>query len=454
MVAARKVLPDDVLAALGTILDPDLGRDIVSLGFVKNLAIDGGKVAFEIELTTPACPVKDRMHAAAIEAVRALPQVESVDVQMTARVRPALPTPSAALRGVRNLVAVASGKGGVGKSTVASNLAVALARTGARVGLLDADVYGPSVPTMLGEHGRPSSADGELIRPPERYGVALMSIGLLVDPQSPVIWRGPMASRAVQQLLGQVDWGERDYLLVDLPPGTGDIQLTLAQSVPLSGAVIVTTPQSLAVDITLRGLHMFERVQVPILGMIENMSTFVCSHCGQSTDVFPRGAGERAAHALGAPLLGAIPLDTAIAAAADRGEPVVSDAAIAAGVASAHAFVEIAGRLAQKISIVQESRRADRPQVTAATPKEGALELQWTNGGTSHVSYRALRLACPCAFCVDETTGQRRLDPARVPVDVHPVGPPRLVGRYALQIEWSDGHATGLFDFALLAALG
>ncbi len=294
----------DVLQALRAVIDPDLGRDIVSLGFVKNLRLDGDAVSLEVELTTPACPVKDRMRAEAEAAIRALPGVERVHIQMTARVRAAGASSLPGLKEVRNLIAVASGKGGVGKSTVAANLAIAFARAGARVGLVDADVYGPTVPALLGGGERPAAdADGRLV-PLARHGVAFMSIGLLVDPASPVVWRGPMASRALQQLLGEVAWGALDYLFIDLPPGTGDVQLTLAQSVPLTGAVIVTTPQSVAVGITLRGLHMFERVEVPILGLVENMSGLVCSHCGEATDVFPRGGGRRAAAALGVPFLG------------------------------------------------------------------------------------------------------------------------------------------------------
>jgi len=449
------VREEDVLEALRVVKDPDLHRDIVALGFVKNVAIEAGAVSLDIELTTPACPVKETMKQQAVEAVGAIPGVRSVAVNMTAQVRGSgVPPTEGGMRLVRNPIAIASGKGGVGKSTVATNLALALARTGARVGLMDADVYGPSVPRMLGGAGeRPKQGSQEdMMRPVERHGIKFMSMGLLTGPNTPVIWRGPMATKLIQQFLGQVDWGELDYLLIDLPPGTGDVQLTLTQSAPLTGAVIVTTPQDVAVGVTMRGLRMFEQVQVPILGIVENMSRFICSHCGESSDIFLHGGGRRAAEEFGVPFLGEIPLDGAVARAGDAGRPVVADETLEAQAPSAKAFLEVAGRLAQEISIVNEKTRAVRHRPTEAQVREDKVELKWNDGEITSHPFRQLRLACPCAMCVDEWTGEPRLDRTRVPGDVK-ITDIRAVGRYALQFTFSDGHATGIYSFDLLRSL-
>ncbi|HKY32542.1 MAG TPA: P-loop NTPase [Candidatus Polarisedimenticolia bacterium] len=443
---------DAVLQALRAVQDPDLHRDIVTLGFVKNLKVAGGEVSLDIELTTPACPVKETMREEAARALRTVPGVSSVQVNMTAQVRPGAVTPSeGGMRRVKNAIAVASGKGGVGKSTVATNLALALARSGAAVGLMDADVYGPSVPVMLGGTGaRPQQANEQgWILPVDRHGVRFMSMGLLTGRDTPVIWRGPMATKLIQQFLGQVDWGELDYLLIDLPPGTGDVQLTLTQSAPLTGAVIVTTPQEVAVGITLRGLRMFEQVQVPVLGIVENMSRFVCSHCGQSTDVFRHGGGRRAAGELGIPFLGEVPLDAAVAAAGDSGVPVI---AAEPDSASAKAFLEIAGRLAREISTVNERTAAVRHRPAEAQIRPDGVEIKWTDGAVSLYPHRDLRLACPCALCVDEWTGRPRLDHSTVPRDVR-VADLHPVGRYALQFGFSDGHATGIYSYDKLRTL-
>jgi ATP-binding protein involved in chromosome partitioning len=452
--APVQVEEQDVLQALRGVRDPDLHRDIVALGFVKNMRICGGAVAFDIELTTPACPVKDRMRDEALSLVRSLPGVKEVAINMTAQVRKSGPQPmEGGLRGVRNAIAIASGKGGVGKSTVATNLALALARTGARVALMDADVYGPSVPTMLGGGERPDGAGPNgMIKPVERFGVKFMSMGLLTGRDTPVIWRGPMATKLIQQFLGQVDWGDLDYLLIDLPPGTGDVQLTLTQSAPLAGAVIVTTPQDVAVGVTLRGLRMFEQVHVPILGIVENMSGFVCSHCNETTNIFRKGGAKRAAEELGFPFLGEIPLDAAIAAAGDAGRPVVADDTLAKQAPSAKAFMEVAGRLAQQISIVNEATKSVRHKPAEVKTLENAIEIRWTDAHVSRYGFRDLRIQCPCAECVDEWTGEQRLDPRNVPMDVHPQEV-RPVGRYAIQFLWSDGHASGIYTYDRLRGL-
>jgi ATP-binding protein involved in chromosome partitioning len=438
---------DAVLAALRVVEDPDLHRDIVSLGFVKNLRICGGSVALDIELTTPACPVKDRLKDEAARAIRAIPGVTEAAINMTASVRKSIPLAEGGLRGVKNAIAIASGKGGVGKSTVTANLALALAKAGARVGLMDADVYGPSIPAMLGGTGRPEQTAKGAIVPLERYGVKFMSMGLLAGRDTPVIWRGPMATKLVQQFLMQVEWGDLDYLLVDLPPGTGDVQLTLTQTAPLTGAVIVTTPQDVAVGVTLRGLRMFEQVQVPILGIVENMSYFACPHCNERTDVFRHGGGRRAAEELGYRFLGEVPLDPALVLGGDAGRPAVLEDG-----PSGRALSEIAQKIAAQISIVQSMTASVRFRPEEVRQEGAELVVRWNDGRVSRYEVRALRLACPCAECVDEWTGARRLDPAGVPADVHPLEV-RPVGRYAISIIWSDRHASGIYSFDRLRSL-
>jgi ATP-binding protein involved in chromosome partitioning len=314
-----------VLAALDTVQDPELGRSLVAAGMIHDVRIDGGAVTFTLELTSAACPLRDALRTAAEQAVHALPGVTSVSVEMTAR--PARPQETL-LPEVRHVIAVASGKGGVGKSTVAANLAVALADTGARVGLLDLDIYGPSIP-LLFDVNEPPEGDPETnkVLPIEREGVALMSLGFLLDPDAPVIWRGPMVAGAVGQLLRDVAWGALDYLIIDLPPGTGDAQLSLAQLVPLTGVVIVTTAQDAALTIAVKALRMFQHLRVPVLGVVENMSRFHCPHCGEETPVFGEpGAAETAARRLRVPFLGRIPLVADIVAAGDAGRPTVAAA--------------------------------------------------------------------------------------------------------------------------------
>ncbi|HUN65550.1 MAG TPA: Mrp/NBP35 family ATP-binding protein [Bacteroidota bacterium] len=312
-----------VLEALATVRDPDLHRDIVALKFVKNLAIRGSDVSFSIELTTPACPVRDELRAQAEQAVRTMCEgVGRVAIEMSSNVRSSLPERTDLLPQVKHTIAVASGKGGVGKSTVAVNLAVSLALDGARVGLLDADIYGPSIPLMMGINQRPQMS-GQKLQPLEAHGVKVMSIGFLLDPMQAVIWRGPMVSGAVTQFMTDVAWGELDYLIFDLPPGTGDIHLTLVQKTPLAGAVLVTTPQDISLADARKAYAMFEKVNVPVLGLIENMSYYVCPHCGQRENIFATGGGEKAAAELHVPYLGNIPIYTPIRVGGDVGKPIV-----------------------------------------------------------------------------------------------------------------------------------
>lgn len=314
--------------AIKSVIDPNTGKDFVSTRLVRNLKVEGGDVSFDVELGYPAKSQIPALRKALIAAVRTLPGVENVSVNLGWKViAHAVQRGVQLLPTIKNIVAVASGKGGVGKSTTAVNLALALAAEGAKVGILDADVYGPSQPMMMGIEGRPESTDGKTMEPMENYGVQVMSIGFLVDTDNPMIWRGPMATQALEQLLRQTNWGELDYLIVDMPPGTGDIQLTLSQRVPLTGAVIVTTPQDIALLDAKKGLKMFEKVGVPILGVVENMAVHVCSNCGHVEHIFGADGGKKMAAEYGVDYLGALPLNLSIREQADAGRPtVVSDA--------------------------------------------------------------------------------------------------------------------------------
>ncbi|MGE4243544.1 iron-sulfur cluster carrier protein ApbC [Ramlibacter sp.] len=315
---------DQLLAALATVTDPNTGKDFVGAKAVKNLQVEGGDVSFDVELGYPAKSQIPALRKALVAAARTVGGVDNVSVNVTTRV-----TSHAVQRGVqlmpnvKNIIAVASGKGGVGKSTTAANLALALAAEGASVGLLDADIYGPSQPMMMGIDRRPESDDGKTMDPLENYGIQVMSIGFLINPDEAMIWRGPMATQALEQLLRQTNWRELDYLVVDLPPGTGDIQLTLSQRVPMTGAVIVTTPQDIALIDAKKAVTMFEKVGVPILGIVENMAVHVCSNCGHAEHIFGEGGGQRYAAERGIDYLGALPLDITIRQQADNGQPTV-----------------------------------------------------------------------------------------------------------------------------------
>jgi ATP-binding protein involved in chromosome partitioning len=339
---------EQVLDALRTVQDPDLHKDIVALGFVKDVAIAKGEVDFTIELTTPACPVRDEMKAEAEQKVAALPGVTAARAKMTADVKARGGFGRQAVPGIRNIVAVGAGKGGVGKSTTAVNLAVALQRKGARVGLMDADVYGPNTPQMLGIEGGPEVSGEKRMLPPEAHGLKVISMGMLVPPDQPIIWRGPMLHGAVQQFMRDVEWGELDYLVVDLPPGTGDVSLSMAQSVPVAGAVVVTTPQGVSVADVRKAVAMFRQLNIPVLGVVENMSYFVCGHCQERTEIFGHGGGARMAQDLGIPFLGEVPIDTRVRTGGDEGQPIV---AAAPDAPAAKAFSEVASRVAAQISI-------------------------------------------------------------------------------------------------------
>lgn len=343
-----------VLDALKVVQDPDLHRDIVSLGFIKGLNVDGGRVSFTIELTTPACPVKDQMRDQARAAVLRVPGVESVDVTMSAQVREAAAADGQRqpLPGVKNIIAVGAGKGGVGKTTVAVNLAVALAKAGSRVGIVDGDIYGPNVPIMLGMKTQ-LVTDGQKIVPAEKYGLQVISIGFLTSDDAPIVWRGPMLHGALQQFFREVRWAALDYLVIDLPPGTGDVALSLSQTVPVAGAIVVTTPQQVSLADSRRAIAMYRKLNIPVLGIIENMSHFVCPSCGHDADIFGHGGGEQMAGDLDVPFLGRIPVYQPIREGSDTGVPLVVKEPDSP---AARAFMAAAERTAARVSIASYAR--------------------------------------------------------------------------------------------------
>jgi ATP-binding protein involved in chromosome partitioning len=315
---------DAVIDAMRTVQEPELGRDLVTLDMVKNVVIDGSALAMTIELTTPACPLKDEIERNTNAALAAIGATK-VDITWGAMVRRSQPRQAEQLvPGVKNIIAVASGKGGVGKSTVSVNLAVALAQAGATVGLLDGDITGPNIPQMMGLEGQPKASANNKITPLERYGVKTISIQFFVPEGQPIVWRGPLVGGAIQQFLRDVDWGDLDYLVIDLPPGTSDAQLTLAQAVPISGAVLVTTPQEVSLADVGKAYAMFQRMSVPVLGLVENMTAFACPHCGEQTEIFGRGGGERVAASPGIQYLGGVPLDITVRQGGDAGVPAVA----------------------------------------------------------------------------------------------------------------------------------
>ena len=343
------VTQEAVLAALKQVIDPNTQKDFVSSRAAKNVVVDGARVSLDIELGYPAKSQTAMIRNLVVEALKALPGVTEVMVNVTVKiVAHAVQATLKPLPGVKNIIAVASGKGGVGKSTTAANLALALAQEGATVGLLDADIYGPSIPQMLGLAGKqPDSVDGKSMEPLQVHGLQTMSIGFMVDVDSPMVWRGPMVTQALEQLLKQTNWKDLDYLVVDMPPGTGDTQLTLAQKVPVTGAVIVTTPQDIALIDARKGLKMFEKVGIPILGLVENMSIHICSKCGNEEHIFGHGGAERMSQDYETELLGALPLELAIREMADAGKPTVVGAPDSR---AAEIYRSIARRVAVKVA--------------------------------------------------------------------------------------------------------
>ncbi|MFC2135056.1 iron-sulfur cluster carrier protein ApbC [Bacteroidota bacterium] len=361
-----KVAAEEVLDALRKVNDPDLKKDLVTLDMVKDIKVKDKNVNVLIELTTPACPLKDKIKNDCVEAIKKeIPNVGEINVNLTAKVSAHVNQAKDELMPqVKNTIAVASGKGGVGKSTVAVNLAVALAKEGAKVGLLDADIYGPSIPLMMGINETPEiiqdTATSKMF-PLENYGIKVMSIGFLVDDSQPVIWRGPMASGAVKQFMSDVNWGELDYLIFDLPPGTGDIQLTLVQTIPLTGCIIVTTPQEVSLIDARKGLAMFSRVNVPVFGIVENMSYFIAPDTGKQYDIFGNGGGEKLASDLKVPFLGGIPIDPRIREGGDKGKPVVYDLPDSEQAAK---ILDISRNLAQQVSIQNQNSSNSKVEIS------------------------------------------------------------------------------------------
>jgi ATP-binding protein involved in chromosome partitioning len=338
-----------VLDALRAVKDPDLHRDIVSLGFVKELSVRGGQVAFTIELTTPACPVKDAMRDQARAAVMQVPGVTAVEVTMTAAVREArnVASQQMPIPGIKNIIAVGAGKGGVGKTTLAVNLAAALSRLGSSVGIIDGDIYGPNIPIMLGVQAQLMAEDDKIL-PAEKFGLKVVSMGFLTNDDAPVIWRGPMLHSVIRQFFHEVQWGELDYLVIDMPPGTGDVALSLSQTVPVAGAIVVTTPQEVSLADSRKAVRMYQKLNIPVLGIVENMSYFACPNCAHETDIFGRGGGEKAATAMEIPFLGRIPIYEPIRRGGDEGHPLVIAEPDSA---AAQAFRRVAEQTAAQVSI-------------------------------------------------------------------------------------------------------
>jgi ATP-binding protein involved in chromosome partitioning len=350
---------DEILRALAAVKDPELNQDLVSLGMIKDLAIDGPQVSLTLELTSPGCPLKGQIEDDVRRAVMAVGGVNHVHVNVTSRAPggPAAGAPSSLVPGVKNIIAVGAGKGGVGKSTVAVYLAVALARAGSRVGLLDADIYGPSIPRMMGLMDSKPDLVGGKLQPLQAHGVAVMSIGFLVDPQMALAWRGPMIHKALAQLLGEVAWGTLDYLIVDLPPGTGDVHLSLAQLVPVTGAVVVSTPQEVALQDAVKAVALYQQTGIEILGLVENMSYFVCPRCEHEVELFGRYTVGKRALQLGVPYLGELPLNLAITDSGDHGDP---SALLASGEPIAKVLDHLASRVSAEIAVRLATKPAPR----------------------------------------------------------------------------------------------
>ncbi len=357
-------LKESVIDALRTVDDPDLKKDLVSLNMIKNVVTgESGAVSITVELTTPACPLKKKIEDDCRQAVERVEGVTSVAIEMTARVsNGTVPEGKTPIPGVKNILAVGSGKGGVGKTTTAVNLAVALSKLGARVALLDADIYGPNVPSMLGVEGRPRVVDKRIL-PLEACGIRVISMGLLVSADQPLVWRGPMLHGALRQLLFDVAWGDCDYLVIDMPPGTGDVQLSLAQTVPVTGAVIVTTPQNVALQDVRKGIAMFRQVGVPVIGVVENMSWYSCPKCGNRDDVFSTGGGTAMAAELGIEVIGEVPLNSLLREAMDSGRPVALDTESEFG----RIYAGIASKVAQRISILN-AKDGPKPFAVISNP--------------------------------------------------------------------------------------
>jgi ATP-binding protein involved in chromosome partitioning len=424
------VTEKEILKALSVIIDPDFKQDIVSLGFVQNIKISDDLVGFDIELTTPACPIKAEFQRAAEEAVMALEGVAQVAVNMTSREQRKLNN-GQGLDKVKNIIAVASGKGGVGKSTVSAHLANELAERGYKVGLLDTDLFGPSVPSLFNVHDADirQTSEGMIVPYECENGLKLLSFGFLMG-SGPAIMRGPMVSGYMQQVLTNTAWEELDYLVLDLPPGTGDIQLTITQTLQISGAVVVTTRQSLSIADVTKGIEMFEKVNVPMLGIVENMSYFICDDCDKKHYIFGDSNKTSLEETYGLKTLAELPLNPKL----------TGKVADAAGDPDMNHMVD---QVIRSLGM-QTNEKLERPTVNIT---EATINLNWESGKSYEIPFRKLRLACPCASCVDEYTGEQLLKPEHVPMDIkaEEVTP---LGNYAVVVKWSDGHSSGIYSYA------
>ncbi len=421
---------DQILDSMRGIIDPDLGKDIVSLGFIKELTISEGDVSFTVELTTPACPVKEQFKTACAQAVSAIPGVKSVNVQLSAMhpKRHASLEINSLLK-VDTVLAVSSCKGGVGKSTIAAQLACAIQREGLRVGLLDTDIYGPSIPTLFNIHQPQIMMRDNMLIPVEVDGLKLMSIGFLMG-DAPAVLRGPMVSGYAQQILQQTDWGELDYLLIDMPPGTGDIQLTLVQQASFDGAIIVTTPHSLSLVDVARGILMFEKVNVPVLGIVENMAYFICDNCDKKHYLFGQSA-QALKDRFGLDTLAEFPIIEGISNLSDT---------------TAAADLEPLKQLTDNLHRAVGKRRLQQEALPIVTPQPGQIRVQWPDGAEDLLANRDVRAACQCAVCVEEYSGEQLLDPETIAPDIQATSIDTL-GNYAVSIAWNDGHSSGIFSW-------
>jgi ATP-binding protein involved in chromosome partitioning len=476
---------EQVLERLRQVRGPDLQGNIVDLGLVSEILLKNGRVSFSITVPAERASELDVMREAAEKVVRDIQGVTSVIAVLTAekpslrtanrpqnggggqvpesarvqqaRARmghgqappPAQPAPSGGrqqdVAGIKHMIAVASGKGGVGKSTTAVNLALGLQAIGLNAGILDADIYGPSQPRLLGLSGRPQVAGGKTLLPMEAYGLKAMSMGFLVDEGTPIIWRGPMVVSALTQMLRDVMWGDLDVLVIDMPPGTGDVQLTMAQQVPLSGAIIVSTPQDLALIDARKGLNMFRKVDVPVLGIIENMSTFICPKCGERSDIFGHGGAEKEAEKLDIPFLGGVPLDMEIRVKSDEGRPIV-----ATNPDGAHAKIyrDIATKAWAELQGTSETRM--QPPTLAISPDKSELHVAFPGEDPFTLSAEMLRVMSPSAEVQGHSPDQRVTVPRKRNVKIKELRP---VGNYAVRIVFDDGHDTGLYAWSYLEIL-
>jgi ATP-binding protein involved in chromosome partitioning len=461
MATSQAVTSAMVLDALRQITDPGTGKDFVSLGLVANVRVQQGKVSFDLYIPAQAEGHMDAIRTKAMAAVKGISGVVAVLPNLLKKPKPRVVHGAQAVPGVNHVIVVGSGKGGVGKSTTAVNLAMALKKLGYSTGLLDADIYGPSVPTMMGK-SFPRSADGtqpatedNLLIPFDLQGVKVISLGLLIGRDQPTVWRAPMATKMIQQFLLGVKWGDLDFLIVDLPPGTGDIQLTLSQQSNITGAIVVTTPQQVAVEIARKGLLMFKHVGVPVLGLIETMSGFACGECGAVTSIFGEGGAKKLAADDGVPMLGQIPVDAALVRACDEGEPIVLRDPKSP---SAVAYMQAASKL---VATVESQSSLDGKEIVplavepmpAPSAAEGHnLAIYWSDGQKFVYRARDLRFACPCAVCVDEFSGQRKITKDSVVADVA-LEKALPVGRYGVNLVWNDKHSTGIYTYKYLREL-